>query len=175
MQAMEELEKKGNEIAAVGLYEGAGVMADSISAGINGIRTAPFKYAKDGQRLPSPEEKAILMASQHGVAKFKKNPIHVDTSVGFQNSGYAAIPWNHSKSGTRTKYKISNGKATQAKRGREGTSSKPVPVIANAINSGTSFMKKQPFFRKAVSKGKKSAESAIEHRIESEFDKQKIG
>lgn len=170
MQAMEGLEKKGQEIASAGLYEGAGVVADKVSSAINGIRTAPFKYVKDGTRLPSPEEKAILAASRHGVAKFKKSPVRVDTSVGFQNSGYAAIPWNHSRSNSRTKYKVSGNKARHASKGGGGASSKPVPVIANAINSGTSFMRKQPFFRKAFSQSQGQAEAVIEAKIESEID-----
>ena len=39
-------------------------------------------------------------------------------------------------------------------------------VIANAINSGTSFMKKQPFIRKAVSQSKAKASEAISAEVE---------
>ena len=42
-------------IAKASLYEGAGVMADAIHAALDGIKTEPFHYAKDGEkRLPSP-------------------------------------------------------------------------------------------------------------------------
>lgn len=141
---MNELEKNGQDVAALGLYEGAGVIADSVSSAISGISTAPFKHAKKGQkRLPSPEEKALVAGAKHGVAKFRKNPTRVDTSVGFQNAGYGKL-----------------GKVT-----------KPIPQIANAINSGTSFMQKQPFFRRAFSQGTGAAEAAIEAKIESEIDK----
>ena len=47
---------------------------------------------------------------------------------------------------------------------------KPIPAIVNAINSGTSFMKKQPFFRKAVNRGTSKAQAAIVAKIEAEVE-----
>ena len=126
-------------VAAASLYEGAGVMADAVSQAVHGIATEPFRYAGGGRkRKPSPEEKAILEAAPKGVAKFQKNGLSVSTSVGLANSGYARL----------------------------GNAQKPVPQIANAINSGTSFMEKQPFFRKAVSTTQRAATAAIEDGIQ---------
>ena len=151
VSGMDELEKrlgqlgeKGQEIASAGLYEGAGVMADAVSQAVRGIATKRFKYpAPPGkQRMPSPEEKAVLENARKGVAKFRKSPLNVNTSVGMQNSGYGTL----------------NGKSV------------PVPMIANAINSGTSFMKKQPFFRKATARTG-AAEAAIENKLREEIDK----
>jgi len=140
-QLTEMLSQAGNAaqgIAAAALYEGAGVVADAISAGARSVSTSPFKYAKGWQRQPSPEEKAALVsAGAAGIAKFQKTGNSVNTSVGYNKSGYANV----------------NGKQ------------KPVAVIANAINSGTSFMKKQPFIRKAVSSSQGKATSAIESKI----------
>jgi hypothetical protein len=65
----------------------------------------------------------------------------VDTSVGLQNSGYAEL----------------KGKTV------------PIPLIANAINSGTSFMQKQPFMRKALTK-RRAAEAKIERELEKRLD-----
>ena len=170
--AMEKLPEKARKIAAEGLYEGAGVVADKVSSAVQGIATAPFKYAKGGtKRLPSPEEKAIVAGARHGVAKFRNNGISIQTSVGYQNSGYAAITWNHAKTGaSRTKYKQgANGRMVHASQGT-GSSMKPVPLIANSINSGTSFMTKQPFLRKAFSQSKVAAAAAIESGIQSRLD-----
>ena len=173
IHAMDKLPEKARKIAAEGLYEGAGVTADAVSQAVRGIATAPFKYAKGGtKRLPSPEEKEILMNAQHGVAKFKNNGLRIDTSVGFQNSGYGRITWNHAKTygGSRTKYKMGgNGKMVHASQGT-GQSMKPVPLIANSINSGTSFMAKQPFLRKAFKQSEGKATAAIERGIESRLD-----
>ena len=136
-EGLKELEKMLNDagehaeiIAAKGLYDGAGEMADTIKRQVRTIRTEPFWYAQGGsQRLPSPEERQIVEDANAGIARFDKNGAEVQTSVGFSRAGYATL----------------KGKTV------------PIPKIANAINSGTSFLKKQPFFRKAVTAGKKSA------------------
>ncbi len=126
-------------IAAQALYKGAGIVADEISREARGVTTKPFRYANGWQREPSPEEKAaIVAAGAAGIAKFRKTGNEVNTSVGYSRSGYANVA----------------GKL------------KPIPKIVNAINSGTSFMKKQPFIRKAVSKSQSKATGAISAEIE---------
>ena len=139
---MSKLPDKGKSVAAQALYEGAAVVADSVSSAVQGIATEEFHYTKFGTRLPSPEEKAILMGARKGVAKFRKTTSSVNTSVGMQNAGYGTL----------------NGKT------------KPIPLIANAINSGTSFMKPQPFFRRAIESQAGAAAAAIESGIESRLD-----
>ena len=137
-QMLEDLGGAAQGVASAGLYEGAGVMADAVSQSVRGIDTEPFRYATGGhQRKPSPEEKALLEAAPKGVAKFKKSGTSVDTSVGLSRAGYGML----------------------------GKKLKPIPLIANSINSGTSFMKKQPFFRKAVSKNRGNTLTAIEDGI----------
>ena len=54
--------------------------------------------------------------------------------------------------------------------GRHAQNQKPVGVIANAINSGTSFMEKQPFMRKAFNKSKNAAVEKIEQEIEKRIE-----
>ena len=150
VEGMAELSRKLSDlgeaapgVASASLYEGAGVMADAVSQAVHGIATSPFRYAAGGTtRKPSPEEKALLEGASKGVAKFRKNGVTVDTSVGLANSGYGEI----------------NGKT------------KPIPQIANAINSGTSFMQKQPFFRKAVSKAQGPALSKIDSEIQKRIE-----
>lgn len=146
VEGMEEItamlakaEGAAQDIAALALYDGAGVVADEISRGARGVSTSPFRYAAGGRmRDPSPEEKeALVSAGAAGIAKFRKTGNRVDTSVGYSRSGYASI----------------KGKT------------KPVAVIANAINSGTSFMKKQPFIRKAVSRSKDAATEVITKKV----------
>lgn len=139
---MAKLPDKGADVAALGLFEGAAIVADSVSRAVQGIATEEFRYTKHGTRLPSQEEKAVLLKAKRGVAKFKKSKTRVDTSVGMQNAGYGTI----------------KGKTV------------PVPLIANAINSGTSFMKPQPFFRAAVETSAGAAAGAIEGGIESRLD-----
>lgn len=176
-QKLKEAEDKSLGIAAWGLYEGAGVVADAVSREMRGIATEPFKYAKNGKkRKPSPEEKAALIsAGASGVAKFRKRLGVVETSVGFNRAGFANVNFNHMSSKGRTNYKAKEFKGHESmttstlkfagvyERGLQNQ--KPIGVIANAINSGTSFMQKQPFMRKAFSKSKTAAVAAIEDGI----------
>ena len=142
MIELTKMEEKGRDVAAQALYEGAAVVADSISTAVRGIATEEFRYTKFGTRLPSPEEKQIVMNARKGVAKFKKTKDGVNTSVGMKNAGYATLA------------------------GKQ----KPIPLIANSINSGTSFMKPQPFFRQAVETSAGAANAAIENGIRSRLD-----
>lgn len=139
---LNEMGEKAQGIAARGLYEGAGVMSEAINKAADGIKTAPFHYAVFVTREPSPEEKAVIQAAGAGIAKFNKNGSEIDTSVGYANSGYAEL----------------NGKMV------------PIPKIVNAVNSGTSFMKKQPFVRKSASKAKSEVLEKMRQYIEKEFE-----
>ena len=144
-ELLSQMEEKAQGVAAQALYDGAGIMAEAVNKGAATIKTAPFKWASSSRRetrLPSPEEKEIVQTAAAGIAKFNKNGTEVDTSVGFRNAGYAELA----------------GKMV------------PIPKIVNAINSGTSFMKKQPFVRKAVSSASPKALEAMRKRIEEEFD-----
>ena len=144
-EALDKLEKNAAAAAAQGLYEGAGVIADEVNQNAAAIRTEEFHYAVfpgATSRLPSPEEKEIVLQAAAGIAKFRKDGTEVNTSVGFNNAGYAQL------------------------KGR----TVPIPVIVNAINSGTSFMRKQPFIRKAASKGAPKAIKAMKDKIESVLD-----
>ncbi|MBR2853454.1 MAG: hypothetical protein IKE81_03925 [Clostridia bacterium] len=177
IRSLDRLPKEGARIASEALYEGAGVVADSVSRAVNSIRTQPFKYAKGGaKRLPSPEEKALVVNARHGVARFRKTGVKVQTKVGYQTSGYGAITWNHAKTygGSRTKYKQgANGRMVHASRGT-GQSMKPVPLIINSINSGTSFMFRQPFMNKALGQSRSPAKAAIENGIKSRLEELQI-
>ena len=138
-----QLGEKAQDVASGSLFEGAGVVGDAFTAATNRIRTAPFKYAAGGKkRLPSPEEKAAL-TGKSGIARFDKSGEEVNTLIGISGAaGYANI----------------NGKA------------KAVRLIARSINSGTSFMHKQPVFRQAVSSSKGPAQAAIVSKAEEMFN-----
>ena len=126
------LESEAEYVASGALYEGAGVVADAMSKSVDSIKTKKFRYKVD-DRLPSPEEKEALRG-KIGIAKFNKNGSEVDTLVGFtKGDGYVML-----------------GKRKTA-----------VREIARSINSGTSFMPKQPVFRRAASRSKGAAEAAM--------------
>ena len=140
-ETLDKLEERAPAVAAHALYDGAGIMADEIKSEVKNIQTEEFHYAVFPgvtTRLPSPEEKEIVEQAAAGIAKFRKTGSEVNTSVGFRNAGYATL------------------------KGR----TVPIPKIVNAINSGTSFMKKQPFIRKAASSATKRVTDAIVNTIE---------
>ena len=142
-EMLSSMEEKAGSVAAGALYEGAGLMAEEINKGAAEIQTAPFNFAPPGKtRLPSPEEKQIIQTAAAGIAKFNRNGTEVDTSVGFRNSGYAEL----------------EGKMV------------PIPKIVNAVNSGTSFMKKQPFVRKSSSKATPKVLEKMRKYIEAAFN-----
>lgn len=143
MEETQELfERLGNRAewaAKNALYQGAGLMADKVNRGIQGISTEKFKWAskrKGETRKPSYEEKAILKAAGTGISKFEGSGTEVQTTVSIKE-GYWLL-----------------GKKPKAAR-----------LIANAINSGTSFMPKQPFFRKAVTLGKKQVTDKMKNTL----------
>lgn len=188
-EKLKKAEDQSLGIAAEGLYEGASIVADAVSRAVHGIATEPFHYAKieDGEkRKPSPEEKAAIVNSKAwGVAKFRKRLKKVDTIVGFNHAEYANVNFKHMSNEARTNYKAvyfkgheSNASSylrvinryTGKKLGKGAQNQKPVGVIANAINHGTSFMEKQPFIRKAFSQSKAKATEAIEKRIKERLE-----
>ena len=127
-----DLGDRAEDVAAKALYAGAGVMANAYRNAAASVRAQPFRYAVFKKRDPSFEEKAAIQG-QTGIAKFDKSGSEVQTSVGLKGSGYVTIA------------------------GKQ----KAVRKIANAINSGTSFMNKQPVFRKASTQTAKAASAAI--------------
>lgn len=158
-QMLRALREAAPGVAAKALYDGAGIVADAVSRESKGIRTSPFKYAYGGaQRKPSPEEKAILETAGVGIAKFRKNGVEVNTVVGYDDSGYVEVPYkprnDKRKQFYRTSYKSQGGKLAKA-----------APQIANAINSGTSFMQKDPFFRRAERRSQRKATETIEQEF----------
>ena len=138
-ETAEMLSKLGSEvgnIAARGLYEGAGVVADAYKAAVGQIVTAKRRHREGPVRLPTPEEKAALMGAT-GISKFRGTGSEIDTIVG-EPEGYGMV----------------NGKR------------KPLKLIARSINSGTNFMSKQPVFRKASSSSRAAAQAAMAAEIE---------
>jgi hypothetical protein len=136
-----ELKGKAMDVAKASLYDGAGIVANAYAAAANSIRTEPFKGKRE-KRMPSPEEKAALVG-RTGIARFKETGEGVDTLIGITGAdGYVQI----------------GGKA------------KAVRLIARSINSGTSFMDKQPVFRKAKNAAQGAAKAAIVAKAEKMYD-----
>ena len=133
-----QLGAQAESIASAALYEGAGVVADAYTQAVRSIRAEPFRRGTtERPRYASPEEKAALQ-NVTGISRFRSDGgAEINTIIGAAR-GYANI----------------------------GGKPKAVRLIANAINSGTSFMVKQPVFRKAASSSRKAAQAAMEKAAE---------
>lgn len=136
-----QLGDAATEVAKKSLYGGAGIMADAFTAAADSIVTEPFRGKRD-RRLPSPEEK-LAIKGRTGIARFKTTGEEVNTLVGITEAGGYAMIGGHKKA---------------------------VRLIARSINSGTSFMSKQPVFRKAVTKARQSATQQIVDTAEKMYD-----
>ena len=138
-EMISSLADRAEDVATGALFDGAAVVADEFRNAIGRIATEPFRWGTaNNPRLPSPEEKAALLGKS-GIAEFRKNGSEVDTLIGITGSaGYANI----------------GGKA------------KAVRLIARSINSGTSFMVKQPIFRRAKSSSAGKAKAAMVAKAE---------
>ena len=128
-------------IASAALYAGAAVMADAYRAAAGSIVTGSARHhSEPGGRLPTPAEKAAVQ--NVGIAHFRhEGGAEVDTVIGMPE-GYADV----------------NGHK------------KAIKLIARSINSGTSFMQKQPVFRRASRTAKASSEQAMVARAEALID-----
>lgn len=136
MEQFARLSEAAHQIAAVSMYEGAKIMADAIAPELDALITEPFHRAnpdKGQTRYPSPREVELVKGARYGISRFQGTGAELETSIGFSNTGYAEL----------------------------GGKQVPIPMIAASINSGTSFMHKQPFFRRAVNRAKDNAQAAI--------------
>lgn len=130
-----ELGQMAGPIAARALYDGAAVVANAYASAVKSIRTGPRNWPgamRNRARYALPEEKAALMGKT-GISKFNSDGgPEINTIVGVAE-GYVEL----------------HGRPVAVK------------LLARSINSGTSFMHKQPVFRKAQRASKSAAQAAM--------------
>ena len=132
--------------ASVAVYEGACVVADAVNAAAKGLKTSPRGKRIQGMRYLYEDEKAAIQGAC-GVARHRKSGFEVQTSVGFSQAGYAQVY------------------------GRR----KPVPLLVNAANSGTSFMYKQPFVTTTFARVRPQVQAAMQAAALQRIDNSKNG
>ena len=126
-----KLGESANDIAKGALYEGAKVVADAYTAAVGRIAVSARRWHKEPGGRLPTKEERD--AIKIGVADFRGDGgAEVDTIVGVPE-GYTTV----------------NGRKKATK------------LIARSINSGTSFMQKQPVFRKASSSSRNAAQEAM--------------
>ena len=119
-------------------YEGAKVLADEVKKGIEGLKV---DNGWGTQEHPLNGVNGYVKADIRdgmGISKIETEGGLTKVSVGF--SGYSS-------------------RVTSTKRWTTGT---PIQMLARSVESGTSFMRKQPFVRPAINRAKKKIDEAIE-------------
>lgn len=124
-----------DEIAGTALYAMAHEVANAIASSLAGLRTSPERKRKtDEAYYLSPRQKTALQSSFGISKKQQKGASTWDVRLGFD--GYNDV---------KTK-KYPGGQ--------------PNAMIARTVESGSTYMIKQPFFRKAVNASKPAAKKA---------------
>lgn len=133
--------KNYGRIASQALYEGAAVVANEYKKATKEIVTQKRDKNEPRTEARYPTPEEKA-AIKIGISKFWHEGDEINTSIGAAE-GYTTI----------------NGQK------------KAIKLIANSINSGTSFMHKQPVFRKALSRARKPAQSVMEQVVNQELEK----
>lgn len=137
---LEELADDADEMYKRAAYAGAKVLADEIKKGLNNLRVVKARWGTPEnplQGIPA-ERKADLIAGM-GVSDIENDGTKTTVSVGFH--GYGSRPTKTYPQGI------------------------PNQMLMRSVESGTSFMVKQPVVRPAVNRAKKQAEAAMEKEV----------
>lgn len=139
--ALERLSDNAQEGIKESIYEGAGIVADSVKAALYGIpidegTNGLPKYGTPENKLKgiSRKQRADLIESM-GLSPIKENGLSTDTKIGWD--GYGSVKTRKHPQGL------------------------PNILLMRSLESGTSFMQKTPVVRKAVTKARKTAEQAM--------------
>ena len=130
-EMLAKLGENAQKVGKAALYEGARVVADAYSAAVGTIVVSNRRYHDEPGGRLPTKEERDAL--KIGIARFRdSDPNEVTTIIGVPE-GYTTV----------------NGRKKATK------------LIARSINSGTSFMQKQPVFRKAATSSRAEAQAAM--------------
>lgn len=140
---LEKIYEDTDEIIGAAIYQGAGVVMRSVVSAIEGI-TTDNRFGTPENKVIGPNEyqKEGLRRSV-GIAKMRKDGSFWNVKIGFD--GYNGL---HTKT---------------------WPSGQPNAMVARSVESGTSWMQKQPFMRKAVNTSKVKCEQAMAKEIDKQL------
>lgn len=142
---LEKIYGDTDEIIGAAIYQGAGVVMKSVVSAIDSLVTDDrFGTAESKTVGPSSYQKEGLRRSV-GIAKLRKDGSFWNVKIGFD--GYNGI---------------------KTKRWPQG---QPNAMVARSVESGTSWMQKQPFMRRAENSSKVKCEQAMANEIDKQITK----
>lgn len=140
-----KLESNTEQIIGKAIYNGAGVVMKAVKGAVDGISTDNrFGTPENMTTGPSSIQKMGLVHSL-GIAKMRNDNGFYNVKIGFD--GY------------------NNVKTKTWPQGQ------PNMMVARAVESGTSWMQKQPFMRKAEQNSRKACEEAMSATVDAEINK----
>lgn len=143
VQHLSRLDNKTDQYIGKAIYKGADVVADSIKAAINSIPSDDRVYIQNGVKNgPSSIQKAGLINS-FGIASMRKEGSALNVKIGFD--GYNKVV---------------------TKRWPKG---QPNAMVARSVESGTSWMKKNPFVSRGTRTSKALAEATMAKTLDDEI------
>ena len=133
------------DICGAAMYEGAKIIADEVKANLESLKTVSDADAI--QAAKKEEATYLTIRAKKGLIKsFGVTPMQKDRD-GIYNVKLGFDGYNDVKT-------------------KKWTKGQPNQLIARACESGSSAMIKQPFFREAVQKTKKKAESRMAEELD---------
>ena len=138
------------DICGAAIYEGAKIIADEVKSNLNALNTTTDELAM--LKAKKGEPTYITQRAKEGLIKsFGVTPMSQDDS-GIYNVKLGFDGYNDVKT-------------------KKWPKGQPNQLIARACESGSSAMIKQPFFREAVQKTKKKAESRMAEVLDEKIKK----
>jgi len=138
---LDKLKFKVPEIAGKAIYQGAKIVADQIHANIQALPVSE-KTGNHGRRNPTQVEKDGLLEGL-GIAKKRTENGNINVKIGMD--GYNADITEKYPKG------------------------KPNSMVARSIESGTTFIQRNPFISRAVRSSKAAAEAAMEAEVDKQI------
>ena len=138
------------DICGAAIYEGAKIIADEVKANLESLKTVSDAVAIQAEKKE--EATYLTIRAKKGLIKsFGVTPMSQDDS-GIYNVKLGFDGYNDVKT-------------------KKWPKGQPNQLIARACESGSSAMIKQPFFREAVQKTKKKAESRMAEVLDEKIKK----
>ena len=143
IEYLRSLDVNADEMIRKAVYKGAGVVADSVRSSINGIKTDDSR-TKEMRSGPTSQQKSGLQKG-FGISRMNNENGYINVKLGFAGR---------------------NGRKSKRKAQAEANI-----TAARNIESGTPYMAKQPFMRKAVNSAKKACEQIMADTFDDEIKK----
>ena len=145
---LSRLAGKSDGVAKRAIYKGAEIVTDAIKQNLENIPTEKARWLQPGEQFDGlTENQKKALANGFGLTKMEQDESgNWNTKAGFE--GYV------------------NSRPT-----KNYPKGLPIPMLARALERGTSVRRKHPFNRPAVAASKKAAEEAMNRSINEDIEK----